>query len=110
MGARGAWRPSLPANWLDIRRFEEHNAVDRERFPTFTNELREAMFDEPIRFVLDTVQRNGSVLDFLYGDYTFVNAVLARHYGMPEPAAGNGPGWTMRGSTRAAGCCRCRSS
>jgi mono/diheme cytochrome c family protein len=75
-------------NWLDIRRFEEHNAVDRERFPGFTGELRDAMFEEPVRFVLDTIQRNGSVLDFLYGNYTFVNPVLARHYGMPEPAAG----------------------
>jgi hypothetical protein len=75
-------------NWLDIRRFEEHNAVDRERFPSFTNELREAMFEEPLRFVLDVVQRNGSVLDFLYGNYTFVNPVLARHYGMPEPPDG----------------------
>ena len=27
-------------NWLDFRRFEEHNTVDRERFPAFTNELR----------------------------------------------------------------------
>src|SRR5262249_36688415 len=74
-------------NWLDIRRFEEHNAVDRERFPSFPNELREAMFEEPIRFVQDVVQRDGSVLDFLYGNYTFVNPVLARHYGMPEPPA-----------------------
>jgi hypothetical protein len=78
-------------NWLDIRRFEEHNAVDRERFPTFTSELREAMFEEPVRFVLDVIQRNGSVLDFLYGNYTFVNPVLARHYGMPEPPNGT---WT----------------
>jgi hypothetical protein len=75
-------------NWLDIRRFEEHNAVDRERFPGFTNELREAMFEEPIRFVQDVIQRDGSVLDFLYGNYTFVNPVLARHYGMPEPPEG----------------------
>jgi hypothetical protein len=62
--------------------------VDRERFPAFTNELREAMFDEPIRFVVDLIRRNGSVLDFLYGNYTFVNPVLARHYGMPEPPGG----------------------
>jgi hypothetical protein len=75
-------------NWLDIRRFEEHNAVDRERFPGFTSQLREAMFEEPVRFVLDIIQRNGSVLDFLYGNYTFVNPVLARHYGMPEPPEG----------------------
>jgi hypothetical protein len=74
-------------NWLDIRRFEEHNAVDRDRFPEFTGELREAMFEEPIRFTVDVIQRNSSILDFLYGNYTFVNPVLARHYGMPEPPA-----------------------
>ena len=74
-------------NWLDIRRFEEHNAVDRERFPTFTNELREAMFEEPIRFTTDLVRRNGSILDFVYGEHTFVNATLAKHYGMPAPAS-----------------------
>lgn len=72
-------------NWLDIRRFEEHNAVDRERFPGFTNELREAMFQEPIHFFANVIRQNGSVLDFIYGNYTFVNPVLANHYGMPEP-------------------------
>jgi hypothetical protein len=40
-------------NWLDFRRFEEHNAVDRERFPSFTNDLRQAMFEEPIRYFVD---------------------------------------------------------
>ena len=75
-------------NWLDIRRFEEHNAVDRERFPQFTSELRTAMFEEPIRFVRNTLQKNGSILDFLYGDYTFVNGPLAAHYGMPQPSSG----------------------
>ncbi len=80
-------------NWLDIRRFEEHNAVDRERFPEFTNELREAMFEEPVRFFADLVRRDGSVLDFIYGNYTFVNAALARHYGMPVPAAPAPDGW-----------------
>jgi hypothetical protein len=80
-------------NWLDIRRFEEHNAVDRARFPEFTNELREAMFEEPVRFFTDLVRRDGSVLDFIYGDYTFVNPVLAKHYGMPVPAAPAPDGW-----------------
>lgn len=72
-------------NWLDFRRFEEHNSVDRERFPAFTSELRQAMFEEPIRYFLDIVQRNRSVLDVLYGKDTFVNRPLARHYGMPQP-------------------------
>jgi hypothetical protein len=73
------------ANWLDFRRFEEHNSVDRQRFPSFTNELRHAMFEEPIRYFIDIAQRNRSVLDLLYGNDTFVNRPLARHYGMPEP-------------------------
>ena len=71
-------------NWLDFRRFEESNTVDRERFPTFTNELRAAMFEEPIRFIDDVVRNDRPLLDLLYGDYTFVNPILATHYGMPN--------------------------
>ena len=36
-------------NWLDFRRFQDIATVDRERFPAFTNELRKAMFEEPVR-------------------------------------------------------------
>jgi mono/diheme cytochrome c family protein len=69
-------------NWLDIRRFEELTTVDRDRFPTFTDGLRAAMFEEPIRFLTDVFQNNRPVLDLLYAHDTFVNPVLARHYGM----------------------------
>jgi hypothetical protein len=79
-------------NWLDFRRFESHNAVDRERFPSFNNELREAMFEEPIRLIEDVVQHDRSVLDLVYGNYTFVNPVLAKHYDMPE-VKGNQDTW-----------------
>jgi hypothetical protein len=71
-------------NWLDFRHFETNNTVDRNRFPSFDNQLREAMFQEPVRFIQDTINHNRSVLDMLYGDYTFVNPLLAKHYGMPE--------------------------
>jgi hypothetical protein len=71
-------------NWLDFRRFLEHNAVDRGRFPIFTNELRQAMFEEPIRYFVDLARHNRSVLDLLYGKDTFVNPLLAKHYGIPE--------------------------
>ncbi len=70
-------------NWLNFRLFENNNTVDRARFPQFNNDLREAMFQEPIRYVEDTIQNNGSVLDLIYGNYTFVNPVLAKHYGIP---------------------------
>jgi len=72
-------------NWLDFRRFEEHNAVDRTRFPQFTNELRQAMFEEPVRYFTDIAKQNRPVLDLLFGQDTFVNRALAKHYGMPAP-------------------------
>ncbi len=71
-------------NWLAFRHFEINNSVDRERFPSFNNDLREAMFQEPIRFLEDTIRNDRSVLDMLYGHDTFVNPALAKHYGMPE--------------------------
>jgi mono/diheme cytochrome c family protein len=68
-------------NWLDFRRFEEHNAVDRERFPVFNNELRQAMYEEPIRFFVDLAERDGSATEFISADHTFANVSLAAHYG-----------------------------
>ncbi len=79
-------------NWLDFRRFEEHQGVDRETFPTFTARLRQAMFEEPIHFFLDVVQHDRPVLDFLYADHTFVNAELAKHYGV-EFGVGDAAQW-----------------
>ncbi len=70
-------------NWLDYRRFEDLNSVDRERFPAFTNDLREAMYQEPIHFIDDMIRNDKSVLDLLYAKHTFVNPVLAKFYGIP---------------------------
>ncbi len=75
-------------NWLVFRQFETNNSVDRQRFPTFNDDLREAMFQEPIRFMQDNIAHDRSVLDFLYAKYTFVNPPLARHYGMPAVPGG----------------------
>lgn len=77
-------------SWLDFRRFEEHNAVDRGRFPQFDNELRQAMYEEPVRFLLDVIQNDRPATELLEGRHTFVNTSLARHYGMPVSA---GTGW-----------------
>lgn len=71
-------------NWLDFRRFEQHNSVDRKRFPGFTDQLRQAMFEEPIHFVVDVIQQDRSVFSFLDAKHTFVNATLASHYGIPD--------------------------
>ena len=72
-------------NWLGVRRFEEYNSVDRERFPAFTNDLRRAFFEEPVRFLTALIREDRPVTDLLFGDYTYVNRALASHYGMPPP-------------------------
>ncbi len=72
-------------NWLQFRRFETWNGVDKGRFPEFTGDLREAMFEEPVHFVQDVIQHNRSVYDMLYGNFTYVNPVLAKFYGMDLP-------------------------
>ena len=100
-------------NWLDFRHFETINSVDRERFPSFNNDLREAMFQEPIRFIEDAIRNNRSVLDLLYGDYTFVNPVAGRSITAcrRSPAATDtGCAWTMPAAISAADCCPWRCS
>ncbi|MBC7926132.1 MAG: DUF1592 domain-containing protein, partial [Bryobacteraceae bacterium] len=79
-------------NWLSFRHFERNNSVDRERFPEFNNDLREAMFNEPIRLIEDAITSNRPILDLLYGKHTFVNPVLAKHYGMPK-VTGDSRNW-----------------
>ena len=76
-------------NWLDFRLFQQINTVDHDRYPQFTSDLREAMFEEPVRFLQDMLQNNRSVLDLVYGNYTFVNPVLAKHYGIPAVEGDN---------------------
>ena len=95
-------------NWLDFRHFETINTVDRDRFPSFNNDLREAMFQEPVRFLEDVIRNDRSVLDLLYGDYTFVNPALAdslRHAALSRATRTPGCAWTMPPTTAAAACC-----
>ncbi len=80
------------SQWLDFQRFQVHNSVDRVRFPQFTDSLREAMYQEPIRFLLDLIQQNRSVLSCIDGQHGFVNAELAKHYGLTEQRV-DSDGW-----------------
>jgi hypothetical protein len=68
--------------WLHIYDFDSHDEKSPETFPTFAG-LRGAMYEESIRFFTDLVQRDGSLLELLDADHTFVNEELAKHYGIP---------------------------
>jgi hypothetical protein len=71
-------------NWLSFRQFETNNSVDRAAFSQL--QQRSARGDvsgaDPVSG-RRSFCKNRSVLDLVYGDYTFVNPVLAQHYGMP---------------------------
>jgi len=69
--------------WLHIYDFDAHDEKSETTFPTFAG-LRGPMYEESIRFFTDLVQRDGSVLELLDADHTFVNEDLARHYGVPD--------------------------
>jgi mono/diheme cytochrome c family protein len=87
-------------NWLGYRQFETLNSVDRTRFSEFTNELRTAMFEEPVRFLDDLIRNDQSMLDVLYGKHTFVNRVLAQHYGIPDQRVRRGQWVRIEDATR----------
>ena len=69
------------AQWLHTRDLDTLDEKSERHFPTFKS-VRGALNEEPIRFFTDLFQRNGSVLALLDADYTFVNATLAKHYGL----------------------------
>ncbi|MBA2479328.1 MAG: DUF1592 domain-containing protein [Planctomycetes bacterium] len=67
--------------WLMTRNLEAFTP-DPKLFREFTPALRKAMADEPIAFMATMMQEDRSVLEFIKSDWTMVNAVLAKHYGM----------------------------
>jgi cytochrome c553 len=75
--------------WLHIYEFDSHDEKSEATFPTFAG-LRGAMYEESIRFFTDLFQRDGSILELLDADHTFVNEDLAKHYGI---AGVTGPEW-----------------
>ena len=65
--------------WLHIYEFDELDEKSERHFPSFRS-LREAMYEESIRFFTDLFQNDGSVLGILDADHTFLNEALAKHY------------------------------
>ena len=67
--------------WLNIRDFDQNDDKNEQRFPEFAT-LRKDMYEESIRFFEDMFRNDGSVLDLLTADHTFLNERLAKHYGI----------------------------
>ena len=77
--------------WLGHRDFLSRESVNREVFREFDDELKQAMFEEPTRVIAHLLQSDLPVTDLLSSNSTFVNARLAKHYGVPfSQPAGDG--------------------
>ncbi|MBL8822579.1 MAG: DUF1592 domain-containing protein [Planctomycetia bacterium] len=69
--------------WIHVRGFDEHNEKNEKLFPMFDAALRQAMYEESILFFKDLFQKDRSVASLLDSDATYLNELLARHYGIP---------------------------
>jgi len=70
--------------WLGFYHFDQFRGVDTTRFPEFTPEVRESMYDEAVSFFEHIVRQDRPVRDLLFADYTFLNAPLAKFYGIKK--------------------------
>jgi cytochrome c5 len=69
--------------WLQTRSLKTF-APDPAMFPSFDEALRTAMRRETELFFGAVMREDRSLLDFVDGNFTFVNERLARHYGIPD--------------------------
>jgi hypothetical protein len=69
--------------WLNLRGLSAFSP-DPRRFPGVNRGLLEDMAEESRQFFLHVKDSDASILDFLTGQYTFVNEALAKHYGLKD--------------------------
>lgn len=83
----GEFVKNFAGQWLQLRRLDGI-APDEGLFPDFDDKLRAAMRTETEQFFDSILRENRSVLEMLDSDYSFLNELLARHYGI-EGVAGD---------------------
>jgi hypothetical protein len=74
---------NFAGQWLHIRNLR-NTTPDKNDFPDFDDNLRQAFERELDLFVGSIIAEDHSVLDLMNADYTFVNERLAKHYKIPN--------------------------
>ena len=78
-----AFVDNFGSQWLGLRNIDNSDP-NREIFPEFDEELRQAFKQELSLWFENMVREDQSVLEVLTSNHTYVNERLARHYGMPD--------------------------
>jgi len=71
------------AQWLGLDDLRD-KTFDAAKFPEMTPAVRAAMYDEARLFFESIVRENRSVVNFVSGDYTFLNETLAPFYNLEQ--------------------------
>lgn len=79
------------AQWLGLRRLADH-AVDPERFPELTPELRDSMREETEHLFEEVVAEDLPVRHLLTAKHTYLDQRLAAHYGFAADDVAEGMG------------------
>jgi hypothetical protein len=77
--------------WLGFYHFDDYKGVDTSRFPEFTQEVKEGMYDEAVSFFEHVVREDRPIRDLLYANYAFLNKPLAKYYGVNKEIKSTGP-------------------
>lgn len=76
---------NFAGQWLEVRNLTIRTP-DPKLFPEWTPELAASMKEETLRFFADFLVNRRPITALLTADYSFIDARLARFYGLPAPA------------------------
>jgi cytochrome c551/c552 len=69
--------------WLHLQNLMDLQP-DAYQFPNYSKNLSESMLRETELFFQSVIREDRSIVDLLTADYTYVDELLARHYGLPD--------------------------
>ena len=72
---------NFAGQWLEMRSLDAIKP-DAKKFPEWNAALRDAMRTETSMFFQAVLRDNRPITDFIDGKYTFLNEMLAKHYGI----------------------------
>ena len=77
-----AFTANFTGQWLSLRAIDA-TLPDRTLYPEYDDMLKSAMLKETKLFFDEVLKRDLPLTSFVASDFTFVNARLAKHYGLP---------------------------
>ena len=77
-----AFTENFTGQWLSLRAIDA-TLPDRTLYPEYDDILKVAMLKETVMFFEEVLKNDLSLTSFVASDFTFLNARLAKHYGIP---------------------------